>query len=89
MLQKIKQYTVRGASSVTALIVFVIMLPLTLAMTLFMLIAGMAAMATIRYRLRKSGINAELHGAPEATTHQPSDYTQKAPIEGSYTVVEK
>jgi len=75
MLNRIKQLAARGLTPIAALTMFIIMLPLTLALTMFMVVGGASLLAFMRYRLRKMGIDSQ------------QDYAEKPPIEGSCTVV--
>lgn len=88
MLQRAKQYSASALSSMTAIIVFMFVLPLTLVITLFILITGIAVMAARQYGLLKSGVNINRQEATDSTGHPAERNPQKAPIEGSYTVVD-
>lgn len=85
MLNKIKHYVARGASSLIGTAVFIFMLPLTLSMMLLVLLLGVAAKATLANRLRKSGV--DVNNIYSQAQKKASG--QKPPIEGSYTIVDK
>ena len=89
MLKSLKLYATRGLSSVAAIVIFILMLPLTLAMILLLLISGIAAMATLRHRLRTEGININGQTTSTADARRAKAFTKKAPIDGVYSVIEE
>ncbi len=89
MLQIMKRYGAGALSSIAAVVVFLVMLPLTLAMILFMLITGVVTMAALRHRLRKDGAKSAWSVTAGANEYKVNQQARNDPIEGSYTVVEK
>ena len=88
MLTKIKHLAARGLNSITAVVVFAVMLPLTLGMLLLMLLVGIATRASLRGQLRKQNTDADRHSSVRQSTPAAANKNQKPPIEGSYTVVD-
>ena len=89
MLDTIKQLMVRGMSTLAAIMMFVIMLPVTIGLMLIMLVTGAAAVATLRHRLRKAGVNVGWQNESSGSGSQSAESFEKPPIEGSYTVIQK
>ena len=89
MSDTIKLFIARGMSSIAAIAMFVIMLPVTIGLMLIMLVAGAATLATVRHRLRKAGVNVGWQSANDAKEQQTANNLDKPPIEGSYTVIQK
>jgi len=83
LVEKIKTCAVRGISAVSVALMFIIMLPLTLGVALFLLLASMITLVVVRYRLRKAGISQPYF----ATVSRTQSNDASSPIEGSYTVV--
>lgn len=77
MLKTIRQYAFKGLSFTAAIAVFLFTLPLTLGLMLLMLFTGAVTIATLRYRISKT------------VKQKPVTNPKKAPIEGSYTVIDK
>ena len=85
MLAKIRRATARGISSLSGVAVFVILLPITVAMMLVMLLFGFAARLLITGRLRKSMAE---HADLAKAAKKPANSGQRQPIEGSYRVID-
>jgi len=82
-VETIKTYAIRGVSAFAAALIFIITLPLTLGVALFLLLASMITLVAVRYRLRKAGIS-QPYVASGSSDQNKSD---NSPIEGSYTVI--
>jgi len=89
MLKKIRPIASRGLQSIAAILVFVIMLPVTVAMMLLMMVASISIIATLRSRSWKSNTDIGWESAVSSSVRQAKNNPQKPPIEGSCTVVEK
>ncbi len=89
MSDTIKLFVARGVSSVAAIAMFVVMLPVTIGLMLIMVVAGAATLATVRHRLRKAGVNVDWQSDNNANAEQTANHMDKPPIEGSYTVIQK
>ncbi len=87
MLDNIKFYVAKGLSAIAAAAVFIVMLPLAIGAMLMMLFAGMAAVATLRHRVRKAHSSGVLPENSVRPAKQNDDLQQRPPIEGSYTVI--
>lgn len=89
MLNKLKNYAGKGVSSLAAAILFVVMLPITFGVMLVMVFAGMITLATVRHRMRKAGVSVNWPTGSNRQGSEPAQESQREPIEGSYTVVQK
>ena len=89
MLNKLKNYAGKGVSSVAAAIMFVVMLPITFGVMLVMVFAGMITLATVRHRMRKAGVRVNWPTEGNRQGSEPAQESEREPIEGSYTVVQK
>jgi len=87
--ESIKIFLTKALSSVIAISLFIIMLPLTIGISVLMLFTGLITFATLRYQLRKRVTNTNNNSETQATKSQTKDAVQKPPIEGSYTVIDK
>jgi len=84
---KIKRFVARVFSAVFAFGLFIVLLPVTVGLTLVMMLIGLITLTTLRYQVEKKTVNdTDLNSH---TTHkQTTENLRKPPIEGSYTVVE-
>ncbi|OED35129.1 hypothetical protein AB833_31305 [Chromatiales bacterium (ex Bugula neritina AB1)] len=89
MLIKLKHYAARAISSIVALVVFLFMLPLTLGMMLLMFLVGIATVATMRYRLHNSQGPVKWPNGSKPDGTPATSHSHKAPIDGSYTVIDE
>lgn len=87
MLQRVTRYTANGFARVTSIIVFMIALPLSLILALFVLLTGVTAVAIAQTRLHKSRVNVVAQSTDNSTGKPHQSDPLRAPIEGSYTVV--
>lgn len=88
MSNLIKRYLVRPVSSLTAFIVMVLMIPLSIVMMLLLSVASLAVLS--RLRNAKPVVLNEYRtvaGRRQNTHKQDKDTDGKPPIEGKYTVV--
>jgi len=87
--ESIKVFLTRTLSSIFAISLFIIMLPLTIAIAAIMLLTGLVTMATLRYQWRKRIENMNSNTETVTTKPHSNESVQKPPIEGSYTVIDK
>ena len=84
---KIKRFVARVFSAVFAFGLFIVLLPVTVGLTLVMMLIGLITLTTLRYQVEKKTVN-----DTDLNSHTPHKQTtenlRKPPIEGSYTVVE-
>lgn len=89
MIDNIKFYVTKGLSTIAAVAIFIVMLPLAIGAMLMMLFAGMATLATLRHHVRKAGTSGGLHKNVDHPAQNKYNNLQKPPIEGSYTVIDE
>lgn len=88
MLKSIGNYAGRGISIVAGAFVFILTLPLVVAASFIMMVAGMIALANIRHRLREVADEMSgQSGTPGDEKDDKKNSRHKPPIEGSYKVV--
>ena len=84
---KIKRFVARAFSAVFGLGLFIVLLPVTVGLTLVMMLIGLITLTTLRYQVEKKTVN-DTDPNSHTTHKQTTKNLHKPPIEGSYTVVE-
>lgn len=89
MFTPIKQTVGKGLSALAGFALLIVTLPLTFGIMLLAVTGGIVAMLTLRYRMNSAAAKRPgWHSQPDLRDSQ-SVASQKPPIEGSYTVIDK
>jgi len=84
---KIRHFTARAFSTIFAFGLFILLLPVTVGLTLIMLLFSLLTLATLRSQLEKKSATS-MDQKSHTTRKQTAENLRKPPIEGSYKVID-